>query len=158
MSFYHLLPGTIILFGFPVYVLLITCSQGLLHYLAFLFVSFWSLAARDYSINWLSCLCPFDHLLPGTIKLCGFPVYVLFITSSQGLLHYLAFLFMSFWSLAPRDYSIDWLSILLIMIVPDEDYFLFRYVLLLLVSFHYCSLCFVSFPFRKYIIKNIEQG
>ena len=96
-------------------------------------------------------MCPFHHLLPRTVKLFGFPVYVLFITCSQGLLNYLAFLCMSFWSLAPRVYSIIWLSSLLIMIVPDEDYFLFRYVLLLLVSFHYFSLCFVSFPFRKYI-------
>ena len=46
-----LLPQAIVIldeFGFPVYVLLITCSQGLLNYLTFLFVSFSSLAPRDY--------------------------------------------------------------------------------------------------------------
>ena len=34
----------------------------------------------------------------------GFPVCVLFITCSQGLLNYLTFLVMSFSSLAPKDY------------------------------------------------------
>ena len=110
--FHHLLAGTIKLFGFPVCVLLLTCSHGLLNYLAILFMSFSSLAPRDYYIIWLSCLCPFAHLLPGTIKLFGFPVYVLLLTYSQGLLNYLAFLFVSFSSLIPRDYYIIWLSCL----------------------------------------------
>jgi hypothetical protein len=110
--FHHLLPGPIELFGFPVYILFITCSQGLLNYLSFLFMSFSSLTPRDYYIIWLSCLCPFAHLLPGTIILFGFPVYILLLTCSHGLLNYLAFLFMSFSSLAPRDYQIIWLSCL----------------------------------------------
>jgi hypothetical protein len=35
-------------FGFPVYILLITCSQGLLNYLAFLFMSFSSLFNKSF--------------------------------------------------------------------------------------------------------------
>ena len=104
MSFSSLLPRTIKLFGFPVYILLITCCQRLLNYLPFLFIAFWSLAPRDYCIIWLSCVYPFDHLLPGIIKLFGFPVYILLITCYKGLLNYLAFLFMSFSPLAPKDY------------------------------------------------------
>ena len=66
----------------------------------------------------------------------GYHVYVLLITCSQGPLNYLTF--QSF------DYERSRWRFLL----------LFRCVILILVSFHYSSFRFVSFPFRKFLTRN----